>query len=179
MPSELRPVTGRQPAPDTDQPDAEIRMRRALGLEPSVKEAVVRRSGSPAIARRDNRNFEPQVNRGAEAEASLAAERLAREQAETMLRKAEAALHETETRRGHAELARDEALAALASERSAREAAEEQLRRLTSASVSEPAATPRKRGRPVGSRVSKPVFTSDAPVEWWVPGWKTRFGRPG
>jgi hypothetical protein len=159
-------------------PEAETQMRRALGLLPSSGPRVRPRNGDgPVVEHRGDRQSGASVNRLATAEAALAEERHAREQLARQLRDAEAALHEARTKRGHAELARDEALAALAAERTAREAAEERIRQLSTAPETpavalvappanaasvrttrrraavetEPAEPARRRGRPPGS----------------------------
>jgi hypothetical protein len=188
MPDELRPLDDNQPAIE-EQSDAEQRMRRALGLGSGglgSGESGGKAPGTPAKAPVfvPRRSVNPEAaNRVVEAQAALAAERLAREQAEAALRHAEDALRHAETRRVQAELARDEAVAALAGERSARTAAEQTL--LERASVSaQPqvmsAETPRRRGRPPKSAQPSALATSDdAPVEWWIPGWKTRLPRAG
>ena len=175
----------------TERLDAEVRMRRALGLDAQPRLPSARPAGQPVGAHRASRVAEPRTNRVAEAENALAAERTARGHAEAQLRAVEQSLREVTTRLGHAELARDEALAALASERSAREAAEAQLLTVDAAPAAAPAAeeAPRKRrGRPPGSSSLKSAGSKppqprhdggDAPVEWWVPGWKARFGSTG
>jgi hypothetical protein len=159
-------------------PEAETQMRRALGLLPSSGPRTRTRSGDgPVVEHRGERHSGASVNRVAAAEAALTDERHAREQLARQLRDAEAALHEARTKRGHAELARDEAIAALAAERIAREAAEEQVRQLSTvlqppavtpdtppanaasvrttrrraAATTEPAAPAKRRGRPPGS----------------------------
>jgi hypothetical protein len=178
MPTEARRPGNGPAAPDPEQAEDEQRMRRALGLggpRTATGTGASRSSGSPVVVHRNGRSTEPPVNRIAEAQAALAAERLAREQAEAALRNAEAALKESETRRGHAELTRDEAVAALAEERAARQAAEERLRELTEPPPpAEPAQAPRRRGRPPKVPRQEVPETNEAPVEWWVPGWKTR-----
>jgi hypothetical protein len=178
-------------------------MRRALGLDPAARESVAKRLESPVIKHRAGRGAEPAVNRVAIAEAALATERQAREQATRRLQTVEAALREAETRRGHAELARDEAVAALAAERAARQAAEEQLRQLTESAVAipersrrsapapvpepavpepaveePPTSAPRKRGRPAKVQPTPPRKAESEPVEWWVPGWQKRRRGP-
>jgi hypothetical protein len=127
-----------QAAPDGQPPEAETQMRRALGLLPSATpsgapRARLRGGDGPVVEHRGDRHTGSSVNRVAAAEAALADERHAREQIARQLRDAETALREAQTKRGHAELARDEAIAALAAERSAREAAEEQLKELQAA----------------------------------------------
>ena len=149
-------------------------MRRALGLGASRPAAAGRMSGSPVVVHRNGRGGEPPVNRIAEAQTALAAERLAREHAEAALRVAETALREAETRRGHAELTRDEAVDALAAERQARETAEEQLAQLSAPLRAEPTLARRPRGRPRKNPVPVMSEVEDSPVEWWVPGWKAK-----
>ncbi len=120
-----------QAAPDGQPPEAETQMRRALGLLPSAAPRARLRGGDgPVVEHRGDRHTGSSVNRVAAAEAALADERHAREQIARQLRDAETALREAQTKRGHAELARDEAIAALAAERSAREAAEEHVKQL-------------------------------------------------
>jgi len=119
-----------QAAVDGQPPEAETRMRRALGLLPSGPRARTRGGDGPLVEHRGDRHGGSSVNRVATAEAALAEERAAREQLGRQLRDMEAALREAQTKAGHAELARDELQAALATERTARETAEEQIRRL-------------------------------------------------
>jgi hypothetical protein len=185
--------------PDGQPPEAEALMRRALGLLPSGSPRPRARSGDgPVVEHRGDRHAAPSVNRVAAAEAALAEERHAREQLTRQLREAETALREAQTKRGHAELARDELQAALAAERSARAAAEEQVRQLATTIPADPTTAPtrrradtttdlaapaKRRGRPPGS-VSKTrqaatnsaeaESDSDGAVEWWVPGWQDR-----
>ncbi len=143
----LRRNTTSDPSATEGQPtEAETQMRRALGLLPGAGPRGRTRNGDgPLVEHRGDRQAGSSVNRIAAAEAALAAERQAREQLARQLRDAEGALHEAQTQRGHAELARDEAVAALAAERTAREAAEEQARQLAAAAPVprlEPAAPP-------------------------------------
>jgi hypothetical protein len=128
-------------AADGPPPEAETQMRRALGLLPSSSgpRARSRSTDGPVVEHRGDRQPGSSVNRVAAAEAALTEERHAREQLARQLRDAETALREAQTKRGHAELARDEAVAALAEERGAREAAEERIKELTIA-VETPAA---------------------------------------
>jgi hypothetical protein len=207
-----------QAATDGQPPEAETQMRRALGLLPSGglspqlgtphaggPRSRQRAGDGPVVEHRGDRQAGSPVNRVAAAEAALDAERQAREQLSRQLRDAEAALREAQTKRGHAELARDEAVAALAAERGARLAAEEQVRLLSAATETpatpavsaansrmtprraavphDPAAQPKRRGRPPGSgtKTPRPVAKTPEPelddsgaVEWWVPGWKER-----
>jgi hypothetical protein len=190
---------------DGQPPEAEALMRRALGLLPSGSPRPrSRTSDGPVVEHRGDRQPGSSVNRVAAAEAALVEARQAREQLSRQLRDAETALREAQTKRGHAELARDELLAALAAERSAREAAEEQVRLLSATNprpsdIEAPAAAeraprrdaaapdadaPRKRrGRPPGSGAknrppaairAEPETDPDGAVEWWVPGWQER-----
>jgi hypothetical protein len=176
-------LTGSGPAkPDTElPPDAERRMRHALGLLPEGPRATGRRHGGVNEAR-GNTSGSP-VNRVAVAEAALAAERRTREHAERLLRDAEAALVKATTKLGVTEFARDEALKALAAERAAREVAEAKLQALTEAAAvsppapaasSPPVEAAKRRGRPAGrpTRTVQPKPTDqDEPVKWWIPGW--------
>jgi len=214
-------------ASDSQPPEAETRMRRALGLLPSAAPRARARGGDgPVVEHRGDRQGGSSVNRVAAAEAALAEERHAREQLARQLRDAETASREAQTKWGHVELARDEALAALAAERGAKQAAEEQVRQLQeqvrqlrdqigqleeqvrqvsavaenppieadaptglaratrrrAAVAPDPAAAPKRRGRPPGSKSSPPAPQAPEPesdeaseaVEWWVPGWKER-----
>lgn len=149
----LRRDTIPDPTADGQPPEAETRMRRALGLLPAGAQRGRARAGDgPVVEHRGDRPAGSSVNRVAAAEAALAQERHAREQLTRQLRDAETALREAQTKRGHAELARDELQAALAAERVAREAAEEQLRHLQAA-ASVPQAEPRTRDNlPAGIR---------------------------
>jgi hypothetical protein len=190
-------------AADAQPPEAEALMRRALGLSPSGGQRPRARAGDgPVVEHRGDRHAASSVNRVAAAEAALAEERHAREQLARQLREAEAALREAQTKRGHAELARDELQAALAAERSGREAAEERIRELSEAiqspprdeqtmraishravPSSDPTTPAKRRGRPPGSvsktrRVAEknpePGVDDDGAVQWWVPGWQDR-----
>jgi hypothetical protein len=140
------------PTADGQQPEAETRMRRALGLLPAGKQRVrARASDGPVVEHRSDRQGSS-VNRVAEAEASLAQERHAREQLTRQLRDVEAALREAQTKRGHAELARDELQEALAAERVAREIAEEQVRQLRAAADARQPEPPAPARGPTGGR---------------------------
>ena len=181
MPDDLPPLDD-SPPPADEQSETERRMRRALGLRSDA--AADKTGGGPAKASAAGPRRQvttEAANRMVEARAALAAERLAREQAEAALSHAEEALRDAEARRVHAELARDEAVAALASERSARDVAEQMLRQANvSAQPVAPAETPRRRGRPPNSARPPAVATSnDAPVKWWIPGWKARLPGTG
>ena len=201
-----------EPAGDAQPPEAEQRMRRALGLLPGAAVRPRSRAAEGSVIvehrtgvgeRHHERGAQAAVNRIAQAEAALAAERAAREQLVRQLRDAEAALREAQTKWGHAELARAEAAEALTAERAAREAAEAQLRERASvagavrrAGEASPErdtaaadAPPRKRrGRPPGSKSRQrilpiPAAGPDAAedlegaVAWWEPGWQEKFER--
>jgi hypothetical protein len=159
-----------QAAPDGQPPEAETQMRRALGLLPSATpsgspRARLRGGDGPVVEHRGDRHSGSSINRVAAAEAALADERHAREQIARQLRDAEAALREAQTKRGHAELAREEALAALAAERAAREAAEEQVRQLQAAAqapVMEPPPAAEQAVVPSATRRRAPMATEQA-----------------
>jgi hypothetical protein len=183
---------------DGPPPEAETRMRRALGLLPSSAPRPRSRGfdGPVVVEHRGERSSHAAVNRVAVAEAALAEERHAREQLARQLRDVETSLREAQTKFGHAELAHGEALAALAAERAAREAVEEQLRQVLTSQqeaqadrVTEPTAdseivpAPRRRGRPLGSkskrsaahsRAAEAEEDSDGAIAWWIPGWQER-----
>ncbi len=182
-------------------------MRRALGIE-AGSHAISRDGSVVVVEHRGGRNPRPQVNRVALAEDTLAAERLAREKAERLVRDLKASLLEAETKCKHTELALDETRASLAAERAARDAAERDAREAREAaergardaSEREAAATAfpgavvkpltdeaitvvkRRRGRPPRTagavaktaRPSEPEDDDAQPVEWWVPGWRSR-----
>jgi hypothetical protein len=207
MPSTSNPASYADVAGDSEQPDVEARMRRALGIE-AGSHAISRDGSVVVVEHRGGRNPRPQINRVALAEDTLAAERQAREKAERLVRDLKASLLEAETKCKHTELALDEARAALGAERGAREAAERDARqaverseRLTSehaaaiAIVRKPAPAraaeasapevedvpivKKRRGRPPRSASTdapRPAEPEDdaQPVEWWVPGWRSR-----
>jgi hypothetical protein len=199
----LRRNSNPDPTADGQPTEAEASMRRALGLQPSGGARPRARGGDGVVVEhRGDRNAASSVNRVAAAEAALAEERHTRDQLTRQLREAETALREAQTKRGHAELARDELLAALGTERGAREAAEEMVRQLSAAmqphggeasmprttprraaATAEPAAAPKRRGRPPGSTSKSRGIAARKPetecgdgdaVEWWVPGWQDR-----
>jgi len=160
-----RNTTPDQATADEQPPEAETQMRRALGLLPSAGPRARPRTGDgPVVEHRGDRQTGSSVNRVAAAEAALTQERHAREQLTRQLREAETALREAQTKRGHAELARDEALAALAAERGAREAAEEQVKQLQAAAQApaiEPAqavvTNPTRRRAPMATGQAEPA----------------------
>jgi hypothetical protein len=171
------PIPGSGPgSAEPEHPEAETRMRRALGLLPGGTTSS-RRQDSVAVEHRTGRGAQG-INRVAQAETALAEERKRREQAERDNAELRAALHEAQTKRGHAELARDEAVAARDEAIAARDAA----LAVQEAHTAEPddipspllAAAddaPRRRGRPRKNRLPEP---DDAePVQWWQPGWSS------
>jgi hypothetical protein len=172
---------------DSEQADAEIQMRKTLGIPPPGRQRFTgsRSDRLVVVEHRGGSNRGRPVNRVAEAEAALAGERKAREQAMRALRDAQAALREAETKRGHAELARDEAMKALSVERRAREAVERQLQEKVAleTSVAQAAPKPTATTSPIGKRGSRRPGSStrsampakaqeSEPVRWWEPGWR-------
>jgi hypothetical protein len=200
---------------DTDQPQPEARMREALGLRsngtripPSQNNRPDRTiDHSPGAPRRHRFVQEGEVpvevmslrehsGRGStpaagfrqrgEDPAALAAERTAREQAERALAEAADRMRELQTKFGHAELARDEALALAMRQQTqiealqtalrdnaAREAAREAVRE----TVREQPATPvaRKVAAPKPAAAVKPAAPrprgrkpAPKPVKWWI-----------
>ncbi len=102
----------------------------------------------------------------------LQAERAAREQAETALKQANAALQALQTKVAHAEMAHAEALTALGRTHEARITELEAA--LDAAAAAKAAPEPRR------SKAALPQTApdgEDAPVEWWVPGWREGLGR--
>jgi hypothetical protein len=206
-----------------DTSDAEAGMRRALGLgnQPTARQygyQTPRTSDHHAQKRRfavdgdvpvvvlERRNqgtgvtsapaASPPVNRLREVETALKAEQDARQRAERLLTEARAAIHDLQTKIGHANLARDEAVeranslqsdmaaltAALNAERDARSEAEVALqlvsesegitvrRRPMKAPATASAAPPvKRRGRPPGTvnGVRKARAAEPKPVRWW------------
>ncbi len=137
--------------------ETEARMRRALGLEGRARRAspfagrVEEKGFGPGRARR---RFVPEKEATAAPDGhlaeALATERAAREHAEQALRHAQETIRDLQTKLGHAELARDEAVATL------------------HARVGPPP-VPAKPARPV--RSAKP--REPQPVKWWLsPGAK-------
>src|SRR5215813_8785824 len=87
-----------QAHPDSEQADAEIQMRKALGISPlGQRNLAGSQSDRPVVVEHRGLNRGRPVNRVAEAEAALVREREAREQAMRALRDAQAALREAET----------------------------------------------------------------------------------
>jgi hypothetical protein len=139
----------------------------------------------------------PPGSRLREIEAALEVEQNARRHSERLLAEARATIHDLQTKIGHANLARDEAVAAahslrsdmatltttLNAERDARIQGEATLRQVSEraeigdvrrqrmqAPVTDPVANlVKRRGRPLGSvnGVRKPRVTDPKPVRWW------------
>jgi hypothetical protein len=187
MTSSPRPAAQGPAAPDAEQPEAETRMRRALGLLPGGRGGPPGRRPETTVAVEHRGGRGQGVNRVAVAETALVEERKRREQAERERDEAKIAMHEMQTKFGHAELARDEAmaardaaiaardeaLAALEAERSAREVAVAEPKRPPDRSEAD--APPRRRGRP--PKVPAPAVEEEdlpegEPVQWWAPGWR-------
>jgi hypothetical protein len=138
----------------------------------------------------------PPVNRLRAIEAALEVEQNARRHSERLLAEARTTIHDLQTKIGHANLARDEAVAAahslrsdtvtltaaLNAERDGRIQLEATLQQVSErekggvhlermqATATVLAANPvKRRGRPLGSvnRVRKPRVTEPKPVRWW------------
>ncbi len=166
----------------------EARMRRALdmnrgdsprtrqdqshGPRPSRQFA---QDGDVPVVRLTGRKDQPNPAI-AKLEEALAAERSAREHAETALRQANATIQMLQTKLAHAEMAHSEALAAQlqaqaqmqvdAQARSDAQAAEQQTARANAA-----ATEPKRPARSAGPA------EEEEPVQWWVPGWREGLGR--
>jgi hypothetical protein len=222
-----------QAAPTANLPeDAELRMRRALGLHeqggaalkpvpeqraarpnPAAHRApsgeskrrfvqdgevpvVVVKRGSGQAAVGPGTPMPPSANRLAASEAALAVERAARSRAERALQEALATIRDLQTKLGHAELARHEALqagaaeaeriaalraedvqqlahlqAALDAERAARQNAEQALREALAA---RPAKTRSGQARPAQpAPAPKAKAPEPKPVKWWIKSKRT------
>jgi hypothetical protein len=138
------------------------------------------------------------VDRLQSLESKLRTEQQARDQAERALSEAQATIRDLQTKFGHESLAKDEALAALDSTKTEYDVTQKALSavraelanmrktRQTARGVpAESIATdrgppPRERGRKPaiaaekGARKAKPVETEQAPIEWWIKGWRER-----
>lgn len=196
------PQDGPRPAGDgRELHDAEARARRAFGLD-ATDTTVRRRDEMPAragstdrlLADRQKRRFVhdgevPVVvmggvgsssatganptNRLAVAETALDSERVARRRVERALSEAQAAVHDLQTKIGHANLARDEA-----TEKAGRLAAELQrlqelleLERVGRAEAEQALRAGAERKRPAApvlkSRLGRPRRGEPKPVKWW------------
>jgi hypothetical protein len=208
MPSSFDPPNSAL-MPDMRQEDMrqeEAQMRRTLGLEHRATTSSPQYSSRLADRHQQTRRFvrdgevpvvlvgrrdqgsdgaassgAPPVNRLAIAENALDAEHAARQRSERALTEAQATVHELQTKIGHADLARDEAVETanhlraeverlkteLTAERQARAEAEQAFQKAldgreyrvrrqvarTAATLPDPAQTlPRKLGRPLGSK---------------------------
>lgn len=96
----------------------------------------------------------------AELEAALAAERAARERAERSLREAQATIHALQTRLGHAELARVEALETAKADSAVPDA--------PPAAEAGPSKTRSAPAAKVARRRSAPKPREPKPVKWWI-----------
>ncbi len=177
----------------------EARMRQALGLRngPSSGGPVLQRREGEQRGRRfvkdgevpvvvvnsgsrDAGDGSAPVNRIAAAEATVRAERGAREHAERALAEAQATVQHLRTQIAHSEMAHREALSA---ERTAREAAEQALREANEAlaaaeaRTAELAATQRIR-RPRPEIVAASERPADEPADLSEPTPRARVGRP-
>ncbi len=183
----------------SDQPQGEARMREALGLRsdgtrmPSPhghrpERQLDHATGSPRRHRfvqegevpvevmtlRDHNTRSPgglgSIPRHRVDESAMAAERMAREQAERAFAELTERLREIQTKLGHAELARDEALA-LAARR------QTQIDALLAVPPPEPAppppppvvvATPPRKAKTATPRPRVPRQKAPKPVKWWI-----------
>jgi hypothetical protein len=195
---------------DTDQPQPEARMREALGLRSNGTRIAPAQSTRPDRAmdhgpgapRRHRFVQEGEVpvevmtlrehsGRGAtpapgfrqrgEDPAALAAERIAREHAERALAEAVDRMRELQTKFGHAELARDEAVALAARRQNQIEALQAELRENTAREAArevvreQPAPPVRKVAAPKPAAAAKPAAPrprgrkpAPKPVKWWI-----------
>jgi hypothetical protein len=175
-----------------DQPQPEARMREALGLRtdgtrvtasPGHRpDRIIDHGGNPRRHRFVQEGEVPVEvmslpGRGPAAprhridETALAAERLARDQAERAFHDATERLREVQTKLGHAELARDEAIALAA----ARAEQLEALRQRLSAAEAQLAQQAQQREAPVRKAAPKPAEArprgrqkAPQPVKWWI-----------
>src|SRR6185437_9902883 len=185
---------------------AEARMRRALGLEgagskprpqerandtaPRMPQMGHKRrfvqDGEVPVTLVSPRREEPALNRGSgpagpsrleAAEAALAAEIANRQQAERALAEAQAVVHDLQTKIGHAELARIEAVEHWQREQAELAALREQLgaceERLRESEAARAAAERGRRARPIAADVEEDVQADAVP-----PVHVVRRGRP-
>jgi len=179
----------RTPLSANDSQNAELRMRRALGLsgapgavpqqradQARPRHKFVQDGGVPVVmlnSRGDNDPTAPFKARIAELEAALDAEQAALATMKRALQEAQAAHQAAQTRLAHGEIAQREALA---TEARRREAAEEALRaRMTP--IEHPTDQPKRAARiprearvPREPRVAK--VREPKPVKWWLPTFK-------
>ncbi len=185
-------------AADPAGPNAEARMRRALGLEggSAPPRTAASRAADASTQGRHRHRFvsdgevpvvlmnprpeQPAGTRPDGAAAALHGEKEARERVERSLAAAQATIRDLQAKLAHAQttlahvtLARDEAAAAL-------QQAQEQAAAARAAPPAGPDAAPpvvRRRGRPPKIRAEKPPAKPRAkaqkPVKWWVKGWRT------
>jgi len=176
-----------------DRPSGD-RPRKRFVQDGDVAVTMVNRQGQ----RESNALAVPEVSRISIVQKALAGERAARERAERSLQEALATIHDLKTKRGHAELARQEATAAveairadaqerearlngeLASERAARAAAEASLqqailaREAAEAAVGAAIPTPKVKAVVKAARKTGPKLREPQPVKWWLSTAKKR-----
>src|SRR6185437_12255472 len=100
--------------------DAEVQMRRALGLQGGeIPVTVVRRESGPDSPASHVTPTPPSSSRLQRVEIALAAELAARDRAERALGEAQALIRDLQTKLGHAELAKDEVSRVVEREREA------------------------------------------------------------
>jgi len=170
-----------------DRPSGD-RPRKRFVQDGDVAVTIVNRQGQ----REANALAVPEVSRISIVQKALAGERAARERAERSLQEALATIHDLKTKRGHAELARQEATAAidtvradaqerearlndeLAVERIARAAAEASLQQADlareAAEAACGAAVPTPKIKPVVKAARKASIKQrePQPVKWWL-----------
>lgn len=186
-----RPTSPLTPVLANDAQVAEQKMRRALGLNTRANQAPVQQRPEQARQRHrfvqdggvpvvvlNHRTDESSAlrERVAELEAAIDAERGAHAMTRRALSEQQAAMQSVETRFAHAELAHRDILA---QEQRARSTLQEQIALLqapppprpaqTVVTQADPAALPKKRGRP---RIHPAKEAK--PVRWWTPSFKAK-----
>lgn len=175
MSDKSKPLT----APISDS-QAELQMRRALGLQGTGRSAPVQQRPDQARARHrfvqdggvpvtvvnraDADATAPFKARIGELEAALDTERSAHAATKRALAEAQAAAHAAQTRLTHAELSQRDVLEA---ERHARDAAEAAQQQVASLRAAQAAAA-----KPV--RKAQPIEQEPQPVKWWLPNHKAK-----
>lgn len=187
------------PLSQNDSQSTESRMRRALGLQGSSRQAPQQRAdqtrprhrfvqdgGVPVVvlnSRSDNDPTAPFKARVAELDAALETERATHAMTRRTLHETMGNVQALQTRLAHAELAHEEALAV---ERRARKEAEDNLQAHSTAQAVEPVtasviASPNLpivktkqviRKMPKVARVAK--VTEPQPVKWWLPNFREK-----
>lgn len=187
------------PLSQNDSQSTESRMRRALGLQGSSRQAPQQRAdqarprhrfvqdgGVPVVvlnSRGDNDPTAPFKARIAELDAALDAERLAHGATRRALHEAQGNVQALQTRLAHAELAHGEALAV---ERRARKTAEDNLQAQDTAQAVLPISLPAMaappplvakakqtvRKTPRVARIAREA--EPQPVKWWLPSFREK-----